>query len=49
MYAFGDGRGTVKAGFLAERVDSCAALDTPIPNGLDDAVAAACGVAGIAG
>ena len=49
MYAFGDGRGTVKAGFLAERVDSSPALDTPVPDGLDDAVAAACGVAGIAG
>jgi len=49
VYAFGDGRGTVKAGFLAERVDSSAALDAPVPDGLDDAVAAACGVAGIAG
>jgi len=49
VYAFGDGRGTVKDGFLAERVDAPAALDAPVPAALDDAVAAACGIAGIAG
>lgn len=49
VYAFGDGRGTVKDGFLAERTDHPAELASPVPNGLEDAVAVACGIAGIAG
>ncbi len=49
VYVFGDGRGTVKDGFLAERVDSFPGLETPVPDSLDDAVAAACGIAGVAG
>jgi NADPH2:quinone reductase len=49
VYVFGDGRGAAKDGFLVERVDVPSELDAPVPDGLDDAVAAACGVAGIAG
>jgi NADPH2:quinone reductase len=49
VYVFGDGRGTAKDGFLAERVDIPSELDASVPAALDDAVAAACGVAGIAG
>jgi NADPH:quinone reductase-like Zn-dependent oxidoreductase len=49
VYVFGDGHGTVKDGFLAERVDFPAAFDAPVPDELDDAVAVACGVAGVAG
>jgi NADPH2:quinone reductase len=49
MHLFGDGRGTAKDGFLAERVDLPDALAVPVPDGLDDAVAAACGIAGMAG
>jgi NADPH2:quinone reductase len=49
VYVFGDGRGTVKDGFLVERTDHPAALETPVPDGVDDAVAASCGIAGLAG
>jgi NADPH:quinone reductase len=49
VYVFGDGRGTVRNGFLAERVDVPAELDSPVPDGIEDAVAASCGIAGIAG
>jgi NADPH2:quinone reductase len=49
VYVFGDGRGIAKDGFLVERVDVPSELDAPVPDGLDDAVACACGVAGIAG
>jgi NADPH:quinone reductase len=49
LYRFGDGRGTGKDGFLAERVDFPEELSVPVPDGLDDAVAAACGIAGMAG
>jgi NADPH2:quinone reductase len=48
-YLFGEGFGIRRDGFLAERVDPPAALGVPVPEGLDDAVAAACGIAGIAG
>jgi NADPH2:quinone reductase len=47
VYVFGDGRGTQRDGFLAERVDFPADLAVPVPEDLDDAVAAACGIAGI--
>jgi NADPH2:quinone reductase len=47
LYVFGDGRGTVKEGFLAERADIPEALVVPVSDGLDDATAAACGIAGI--
>jgi NADPH2:quinone reductase len=49
MHLFGDGRGTAKDGFLVERVDLPDMLAVPVPDGLDDAVAAACGIAGMAG
>ncbi len=49
LHLFGDGRGTIKDGFLVERVDLPDALAVPVPEGLDDAAAAACGIAGMAG
>jgi len=49
VYLFGDGRGSGRDGFLAERVEFPASLVVPVPDGVDDAVAAACGIAGIAG
>jgi len=49
VHLFGDGRGTIKDGFLVERVDLPDALAVPVPDGLDDAAAAACGIAGMAG
>ena len=49
VHLFGDGRGTAKDGFLVERVDLPDALAVPVPDGLDDARAAACGIAGMAG
>jgi NADPH:quinone reductase len=49
MHLFGDGRGTVKDGFLVERVDLPDVFAVPVPDGLDDARAAACGIAGMAG
>lgn len=49
VYVFGDGRGTAKDGFLVERTDHPPELETPVPDGVDDDVAAACGIAGLAG
>ena len=49
VHLFGDGRGTVKDGFLVEHVDVPDLLAVPVPDGLDDARAAACGIAGMAG
>jgi NADPH2:quinone reductase len=49
VYLFGEGFGIRRDGFLAERGDFPAELATPVPDELDDAVAAACGIAGIAG
>lgn len=49
VYLFGEGRGIGRDGFLAERVEFPAPLVVPVPDGVDDAVAAACGIAGIAG
>lgn len=49
LYLFGEGFGTRRDGFLAERVDFARAAAIPVPDGLDDAVAVACGIAGIAG
>jgi NADPH:quinone reductase len=48
-YLFGEGFGTARDGFLAERVDFPAGVGIPVPSDLDDATAAACGIAGIAG
>ena len=48
-YVYGEGRGTTKDGFLVERTDHPGALAIQVPDGLDDPLAAACGIAGIAG
>ena len=47
-YLFGEGFGTARDGFLSERVDF-PAVGIRVPSDLDDAAAAACGIAGIAG
>ena len=49
MYVFGEGFGVRRNGFLAERVDFPRTAAISVPEGLDDAVAVACGIAGIAG
>lgn len=49
MHLQGDDRGLTRDGLLAERVDFSPELGAPVPDGLDDATAAACGVAGLAG
>ena len=48
VYVFGEGRGVSRDGFLAERVDAPAELELELPHGVDPALAAAAGVAGIA-
>ena len=48
-YLFGEGRGTRQDGFLVDRVDFPAEMAVPVPDELDDPLAAACGIAGIAG
>lgn len=49
VYLFGDGRGTTKDGFMAERVDFPDELSTPVPDGVDHLQAVAAGIAGLAG
>jgi NADPH2:quinone reductase len=49
VYLSGEGFGIRRDGFLVERVDFPAELAVPVPDELDDGVAAACGIAGIAG
>jgi NADPH2:quinone reductase len=49
LYLRGDGRGVDKDGFLVERVSYPEELAIDVPDGLDDAAAAACGIAGVAG
>jgi NADPH2:quinone reductase len=49
LHLQGDDRGMLEDGFLAERADFPAELGAPVPDELDDATAAACGVAGLAG
>jgi NADPH2:quinone reductase len=49
VYLFGDGRGTGKPGFLAEQVAVPASLPLRLPDGVDPALAAAAGIAGVAG
>jgi NADPH2:quinone reductase len=48
VYLFGEGRGTSKPGFLAERVAVPEDLPLPLPEGTDPVVAAAIGIAGVA-
>jgi NADPH2:quinone reductase len=49
VYLFGDGCGIRKPGFLAERAAVPSALPLGVPGELDGAVAAAAGIAGVAG
>ena len=49
VYLFGEGRGIRHDGFLAERTEFPRDLAVPVPDDLDDALAAAAGIAGIAG
>lgn len=49
LHLHGENRGITQNGFLVERLDFPAGLGALVPNELDDATAAACGVAGLAG
>lgn len=49
VYLFGDGRGVAKDGFLAERVDVPGEAMLRLPVEVEPALAAAAGIAGIAG
>lgn len=49
VYLFGEGRGLRQDGFLVERTDFPPGLAAPVPDELDDAHGAACGIAGVAG
>jgi NADPH2:quinone reductase len=48
VYLFGEGRGATRDGFLAERVAVPDDLLVDVPTGVDSAVAAAAGIAGVA-
>jgi len=48
VYVFGEGRGSARDGFLAERVAVPESLQLPLPEGTDPVVAAALGIAGVA-
>ena len=48
VYVFGEGRGVARDGFLAERVDASSEIELRLPDGVDPALAAAAGIAGIA-
>jgi NADPH2:quinone reductase len=49
LYLFGQGFGTLRDGFLAERVDFPREQAVPVPEALGDVEAVVCGVAGLAG
>jgi NADPH2:quinone reductase len=49
VYLFGGGYGVAKAGFLAERVAVPEGLSLRLPAGVDPVLAAAAGIAGVAG
>jgi NADPH2:quinone reductase len=49
VYLFGDGLGLFRDGLLAERASAPADLGIPLPDAVSDEVAAACGIAGMAG
>ena len=49
VYLFGAGRGSVQPGFLAERVSAPDELQLRLPDGVEPALAAAAGIAGVAG
>lgn len=48
VYLHGEGRGIAQPGFLVERVEFPSELMIPVPDGVDPAVAAAAGIAGVA-
>jgi NADPH:quinone reductase len=48
VYMFGEGYGVKRGGFLAERTDFPGASTTPVPDDIDDGLAAASGVVGVA-
>jgi NADPH2:quinone reductase len=48
VYMFGEGYGVKRDGFLVERTDFPEAIATPVPDGIDDGLAAAAGVVGVA-
>lgn len=48
VYLFGNGRGVARDGFLAERVELPDELLIRLPDGVDPALAAAAGIAGVA-
>jgi NADPH2:quinone reductase len=49
VYLFGDGLGVARNGLLAERVAAKPDLGIPLPDAASDEIAAACGIAGLAG
>jgi NADPH:quinone reductase len=49
VYLFGDGLGVSRDGLLAERAAAPAGLGIPLPDAAPDDLAAACGIAGMAG
>src|SRR5207237_5605428 len=49
VYLFSDGLGVSRDGLLAERGAAPAHLGIPLPDAVPDEVAAACGIAGMAG
>jgi len=49
VYVFGDGLGLSRDGLLAERASAPADIGFPLPDAVSDAVAASCGIAGMAG
>jgi NADPH2:quinone reductase len=49
VYLFGDGLGLKRDGTMAERVIAGEGAAIPLPDEVDDALAAACGIAGMAG
>jgi len=48
VYLFGEGRGVARNGFLAERVETSDGIELALPDGVDPALAAAAGIAGVA-
>ena len=49
VYLFGEGRGVAQPGFLAERVSMPGELQLRLPDGVEPALAAGTGIAGLAG
>jgi NADPH2:quinone reductase len=49
VYVWGEGLGTARDGTLAERAVASEALAVPLPAGVNDGLAVACGIAGVAG